>query len=71
GLFIREFKRGVVLLNPPGEDAAPVTINVSPTFYTLNGEPVNQVTLPTRTGKILFRKSPKINFTGPQVIQSN
>lgn len=71
GLYIREFEKGVVLLNAPGDAAVPLTINLSQTFYTLEGEPVTNVTMPIRTGKILLRESPKVDFSGPTGLQSN
>ena len=59
GLLRRDFKRGIVLLNPPG--AAPIFMNLPQTFFTLNGDKVNHITLVLRTGKILLRNSPVID----------
>lgn len=59
GLLRRDFKNGIVLLNGP--NAAPVFMNLPETFYTLNGDPIDQVTLVSRVGKILLRNPPAID----------
>ena len=58
GLLRRDFKNGIVLLNGPG--TVPIFVNLPKTFYTLNGDPVDQVTLVSRVGKILLRNPPEI-----------
>lgn len=52
-LLQRDFENGIVLLNGP--DTTPITVDLPETFYTLNGDSVNQVKLASRRGKILLR----------------
>jgi hypothetical protein len=57
GLSRRDFEHGIVLLNGPGTGS--VTVTLPDTFYTLAGDPVNEIVLGSRVGKILLRNSPK------------
>lgn len=59
GLIRRDFQHGIVLLNGPG--TGQVTVTLPATFYTLAGDPVNEVVLGSRAGKILLRESPEID----------
>ncbi|MGE0825527.1 MAG: putative glycoside hydrolase [Candidatus Binatia bacterium] len=60
GLLRRDFEYGIVLLNGPGT-SFPVTVTLSETFYTLEGDPVDEITLEARVGKILLREPLKFD----------
>lgn len=56
GLFRRDFEHGIVLLNGPGTGS--VTVTLPDTYYTLAGDPVDEVVLGSRVGKILLLNPP-------------
>ncbi len=62
GLIRRDFKNGMVLMNPPG--MATVTATLANTMTDLTGSTVSSVTIPAWTGVVLLG-TPVIEVNGP------
>ena len=56
GVFRRDFERGIVLVNQPGQTAK--SLSLGDTYKTLAGASVTSVSLPAREGLVLLRQAP-------------
>ena len=56
GVFRRDFERGIVLVNQPGQTTKSLSLGNS--FKTLAGTSVTSVSLPAREGQVLLRDAP-------------